>query len=72
MLLMDIAAALPSVARGYLLRKMRDRGLDVRLVRCFMRGWRAILSVGGQGSEPIEVTTGLPQSSPTSPVLFAI
>ena len=30
------------------------------------------MSVDGQDSEPIDVTTGLPQGSPISPVLFAI
>ena len=37
---MDFAAAFPSMARGCLLRKMRDRGLDECLVRwtdSFMR-----------------------------------
>ena len=37
----------------------------------FMRN-RRIMSVDGQDSEPLEVTTELPQGSPISPVLFAI
>ena len=74
-LLMGVAAAFPSVARGCLLRKMRDRGIDECLVEwtdSFMRGRRVIMSVDGQDSDPIEVTTGLPQGSSISPVLFAI
>ena len=74
-LLMDVAAAFPSVARGCLLQKMRQRGIDECLVRwtdSFMRNRRVIMSVDGQDSEPIDVTTGLPQGSPISPVLFAI
>ena len=74
-LLMDVAAAFPSVARGCLLRKMRDWGIDECLVGwtdSFMRERRVIMSVDGQDSAPLEVITGLPQGSPISPVLFAI
>ena len=74
-LLMDVAAAFPSVARGCLLRKMRNMHLDEDLVRwtdSFMRDRRVYLSVDGQDSSPMEVTTGLPRGSPISPVLFAI
>ena len=69
---MDVAAASPSVARGFLLRKMRNAGLDECLVRwrgSFMRDRKAIMSVDGQA---MAVTTGLSQGSPISPVLFAI
>ena len=37
-----------------------------------MRDRWVIMSVDGQDSEPLSVTTGLPQGSPVSPVLFAI
>ena len=37
-----------------------------------MRDRRVIVSVDGQDSEPMSATTGLPQGSPISPVLFAI
>ena len=73
--LMDVAAAFPSVARGCLLLKMRGAGVDECLVRwtdSFLRGRRVTMSVNGQDSEEMEVTTGLPQGSPVSPVLFAI
>ena len=73
-LLMDVAAAFPSVARGCLLRKMRRAGLDECLVKwtdSFMRDRKVIMSVDGQDGEPVSVTTGLPQGSPISPVLFA-
>ena len=74
-LLMDVAAAFPSVARGCLLKKMRSAGIDECLVRwtdSFMRDRRVIMSVDGQDGEPMDVTTGLPQGSPISPALFAI
>lgn len=50
-------------------------GLDGRLVRwtdSFMRNRRIIMSVDGQDDEPMDVTTGLPQGSPVSLVLFPI
>ena len=37
-----------------------------------MRDRKVIMSVDGQGDEAREVTTGLSQGSPISPVLFAI
>ena len=37
-----------------------------------LRDRRVIMSVDGQGSEAVSVTTGLPQGSPISPALFAI
>ena len=60
---MDVAAAFPSVVRGCLLQKIRQWGIDEYLVRwtdSFMRNRQVIMSVDGQDSEPINVTTGLP------------
>ena len=74
-LLMDVAAAFPSVARTCLLRKMREARIDERLVRwtdSFMQDRRVIMSLDGQDGDEMPVTTGLPQGSPVSPVLFAI
>lgn len=72
---MDVAEAFPSVAGGYLFRKMTAAGLDENLVRwtdSFMRDRKVIMSVDRQDSEPISVTTGLTQGSPISPALFAL
>ena len=74
-LLMGVAAAFPSVARGCLLRKMRAMGINENLVDwtdSFMRDRRVIMSVDGQDDDPRPVTNGLPQGYPISPVLFAI
>ena len=74
-LLMDVAAAFPSVARGCLLRKMRNARVDECLVRwtdSFMHDRRVIMSIDGQDGEEMGVNTGLPQGSPVSPVLFAL
>ena len=74
-LLMDVAAAFPSVARGRLLKKMRRTGIEECLVRWtdgFVRDRQVIMSVDGQDGEPVSVTTGLPRGSPISLTLFAI
>ena len=50
-------------------------GLDENLMEwadSFMRDRRVITSVDGLDGEPANVTTGLPQESPISPVLFAV
>ena len=44
----------------------------VRWTDSFMRDRRVIMRVDGQDGEEMEVTTGLPQGSPVSPVLFAL
>ena len=72
-LLMDVAAAFPSVVRGCLLQKMRNARIGEDLVRwtdSFMRDRMVIMSVDGQDRPPMQVTTGLPQGSSVSPVLF--
>ena len=72
---MDVAAAFPSVARGCLFRKMWAMDIDeclVAWVNSFMRDRRVIMSVDGRDGDAMDATTGLPQGSPISPVLFAI
>ena len=66
---MDVAAAFPSVARGCLLQKIRNAGLDVdefpvRWTDSFMRDCKVIMCVDGQGGEPMAVSTGLPPTLP--------
>lgn len=54
-LLMDVAAAFPSVAGGCPLRKMRSMGTDVNLVHwtdSFILDRQVIISVDGQDDEP--------------------
>ena len=61
-LLMDVAAAFPSVARGCLLRKMRAMGIDECLVDwtdSLMRDRRVIMSIDGEDSEAASVTDKL-------------
>ena len=68
--MMGAAAAFPSVARGCLLRKMKNTGIDENLVDwadSFMRDRRVIMSVDGRDVDPQSATTGLPQGLPISP-----
>lgn len=54
-LLMDIAPAFPSVARGCLNRKMRGAGLDENLIKwngSFRRYRKAIISIDDQDGQP--------------------
>ena len=74
-LLMDVSAAFPSVARNCLVRRMRDLKMDENLVQwtdSFMQDRWIIMNVNGHDGEREKVTTGLPQGSPVSPVLFGI
>ena len=74
-LLMDVAAAFCSVARGCLLRKMRAMGIDENLVDwtdSFMRDRKVVMSVDGEDDDPREVSTGLPHGLLILPALFAI
>ena len=76
---MDVSAAFPSVARGCLLRKMRNTGVDECLASfadssmCDRRVIMGVEShVRGQNGEEVEVTKGLSRVSPVSPALFAL
>jgi ribonuclease HI len=74
-LMMDVKAAFPSVSKDCLCRKMRAMQVDENLVRwtqSFMQDRRAKMAFNGRIGEEIEVTTGLPQGSAVSPILFAI
>ena len=74
-LLMDVAGAFPSIARGCLLQKTRNAGVGeclVSLANSFIRDRQVIMSVDGQDGEEVEVTMGPPQGSPVSPALFAL
>jgi hypothetical protein len=72
---MDVEAAFPSVARDCLAKKMRKWAIDQCLVNWvldFMMDRRVHMVVDGQEGQEMEVTMGLPQGSPASPILFAV
>ena len=72
---MDIAAAFPSLSEKSLREEVRNVGVDENLVGwkfSFMRERRIQMVIDGHEEEEMEVTTGLPQGSAVSPILFII
>lgn len=71
---MDVAAAFPSVSRGCLLRRLTEMKVDEDIVGwagSFMQDRRVRMVIDG-AEEEIGVTTGLPQGSSVSPIIFII
>lgn len=74
-LCMDVQAAFPSVNPRCLTRQLREQGIDedpVRWTRDFMSNRSVQMVIGGDEQQPIDATSGLPQGSPISPLLFAL
>ena len=74
-LCMDVQAAFPSVNQRCLTRQLREQGIDedlVRWTRDFMSERSVQMVIGGEEQQPIDATSGLPQGSPISPLLFAL
>jgi len=74
-LLMDIKAAFPSVARGRLIHAMKAKKIDGDLIRwtesfLSQRMVEMVIESNELQSHPVE--EGVPQGSPISPILFAI
>jgi len=74
-LLLDIKAAFPSVARGRLIHAMKAKKIDGDLIRwteSFHSERTVKMVIEGNVVESHPVEAGLPQGSPVSPILFAI
>jgi hypothetical protein len=74
-LLMDIKAAFPSVAKGRLVNLMKVRQMDgdvVRWTEGFLSERMLELIFVGNTKDRHPVEAGVPQGSPVSPILFAI
>jgi len=74
-LLMDIKAAFPSVAKETLVNFMKVRQMDGDLVRwtgSFQSERTVEMIIKGNAVERHSVEAGVPQASPVSPILFAI
>ena len=72
---MDVQAAFPSVNPACMTRRLRECRLDedvVQWVRDFMSDRSVRMVVGGEEQDPVDATSGLPQGSPISPLLFAL
>ena len=74
-LLLDVKGAFDHVSTVQLLRILRNLRVDSRIIRWvqyFMNDRRLCLAFDGQRQESQKVTTGIPQGSPISPILFLI
>lgn len=74
-LLMDVKGAFDHVARGRLVEGMLRAGIEPDLARWtenFMTDRRVRMVIDGTEMAERRVDTGIPQGSPTSPILFAI
>ncbi|KAH7552688.1 hypothetical protein BM1_08639 [Bipolaris maydis] len=72
---LDIKGAFDHVSKNKLLEVMKDQGLTCCLLawtKSFLEDRVLQLSFDGQTEEPQEISTGTPQGSPASPILFLI
>ena len=72
---LDIKGAFDHVSKNKLLEAMRDQGLPCCLLawtKSFLEERVLQLCFDGQTEEPQEISTGTPQGSPASPILFLI
>ena len=72
---LDIKGAFDHVSKNKLLEVMKDQGLPCCLLawtKSFLEDRILQLSFDGQTEEPQEISTGTPQGSPASPILFLI
>jgi hypothetical protein len=73
MLSLDLAGAFNKVPPAKLLKILQRKGLPewmVQMVACFTQARRTRITYAGFESEWIETTSGIPQGSPLSPILF--
>ena len=73
--LMDVKGAFDHVSRRRLLHLLDGMGFDdgtCRWVDSFMQGRTIRMDINGSAGMPRDSTSGLPQGSPVSPILFAL
>lgn len=75
MLTLDIRGAFDAVLPGKLIRRLREQGWPIEVVRwaaSFVQGRSARLRLEDQLSQTFNLPAGLPQGSPVSPILFML
>jgi ribonuclease HI/exonuclease III len=73
LLLLDVSGAFDNVSHARLLHNLRKRKIDERTVRwiaSFLTDRSTIISFDAFKSEVYQTTTGIPQGSPLSPILY--
>lgn len=75
LLTLDIKGAFDAVLPGRLVRRLREQGWQDNLVRwvaSFATGRSVQVRLDGETGPPTDVSCGLPQGSPVSPILFML
>jgi len=73
LLLLDVSSAFDNVSHQRLLHNLRKRRVNektVTWIASFLSGRRTNILVDGYKSKEYETTTGIPQGSPLSPILY--
>jgi hypothetical protein len=73
LLLLDVSGAFDNVSHKRLLHNLRKRRVDEKIVRWIASSLReryTTIAVDGYKSEPYKLTTGIPQGSNYSPILY--
>ncbi|KAL3965699.1 hypothetical protein ACCO45_000007 [Purpureocillium lilacinum] len=73
LLLLDVSGAFDNISHRRLLHNLRKRRVDektVRWIASFLGERQTELSIDGFRSEPYKLSTGEPQGSPLSPILY--
>jgi len=71
----DFAAAFPSISQEYLLEVLQDLGLPMETINFITNLYRmneCQVSMGGDKFQGFQITAGIRQGCPLSPLLFAI
>jgi hypothetical protein len=74
-LLMDVKGAFPNIAKGNQIKKMVEMGFEAdvcRWVESFMSDRRVAIRMEGRDGKVMDVTNGVSQGSPVSPILLVI
>ncbi|KAJ3552812.1 hypothetical protein NPX13_g11028 [Xylaria arbuscula] len=73
LLLLDVSGAFDNVSHQRLLHNLRKRRIDEKIVnwiRSFLKARKTSIAIDGYKSVQYEISTGIPQGSPLSPILY--